>query len=248
MDRPYSDQSKALDVIGHLEELRKRIIASLAVLAVVSVVLFSQGGRLLEIAKSPLRGKVSELIFISPTEGFVSYVKVVLLCSFIISFPFILRQFWLFIMPALSAGARKRIFLWFLAALSLFFAGVAFSYFIFIPAALNFLINFAKDAATAKITIGRYVSFFGALIFAGGMIFQIPVIMAMLGEAGILKARFLRSKRHIAVIGMLVAAAIITPTQDIANMLIFAIPMFVLFEVGILVVALIENKNERRKK
>jgi sec-independent protein translocase protein TatC len=239
----YQEEYKKLDVITHLEELRKRILYCLAALVVASVVAFWQGDRIMRLVREPVSGLVDELIFISPTEAFMAYIKVALLAGFVISFPVILYNLWAFISPALDKRIRGRVVIWLSAALLLFLAGVSFSYFLAIPAALKFLIGFSSDVAVAMITLGRYVSFFGALTLIGGITFEIPIIIGLLSDAGILKSKDLRQKRHYAVIVIMIFAAVITPTQDILNMLLFALPMMALYEVGVLISAYIERKR-----
>ncbi len=239
----YQEEHKKLDVITHLEELRKRILYCLAALAVASVVAFWQGDRIMRFVREPISGLVNELIFISPTEAFMAYVKVALLAGFVISFPLILYNLWAFISPALDKRVRGRVVIWLSAALLLFLAGVSFSYFLAIPAALRFLIGFSGGIAVAMITLGKYVSFFGALIVVGGITFQIPIMIGLLSEAGILKAKDLRQKRHYALIVVMIFAAVITPTQDILNMLLFALPMMALYEVGVMISVYIERKR-----
>ena len=240
----YQEDPKKLDFLSHLEELRRRILIILAVFAVVSVFIFLNGDFFLSLIKRPISGLTSELIFISPTEAFTAYLKTAFLVSFIITFPVILYHTWAFLHPAFSPAMKKRIALWLSLALVLFSAGIAFSYFVAIPAALKFLINFGEDVASAMITLGRYTSFIGALILIGGIIFQIPVAIGLLADAGILKSDFLRKKRPQMVIAIMIFAAIITPTQDIINMLMFAMPMVLLFEAGIVIAHVIEKRRK----
>ncbi|MFQ5952974.1 MAG: twin-arginine translocase subunit TatC, partial [Candidatus Omnitrophota bacterium] len=200
---------------------------------------------LMSAMRKPLEGLVAKLIFIGPTEAFIAYMKVALLVGFVVSFPVILFHVWAFLSPAVPKETRGHIIVWLFFALVFFFSGIAFSYFIAIPLALNFLIDFGSKVALARITLGKYISFFGALILIGGIIFEIPIIMGLLADTGLLKVRTLRGKRHYAIISILVFAAIITPTQDIMNMLLFAMPMIALYEVGVVLAGIIER---RRKK
>ena len=241
----YREEPEKLNIIHHLEELRKRILISLGILAAATVFTFSQGDELLAAVKRPLLPLVpGGLIFISPAEAFTAYLKISLLAGFIISFPFILYHVWTFISPAVSKESRKRMSLWFICSLMLFLAGIAFSYYIAVPAALKFLINFGSDIATPRITLGSYTSFFGALVLAGGTVFEIPVIMVFMADTGLLKTRVLKEKRHLAVIGILIFAAVITPTQDIFNMLLFALPMILLYEAGLFIAVIVEKRKK----
>lgn len=241
----YPEETKKLDVISHLEELRRRILGCLLVLVLATVIAFWQGDRVMTFVKRPILAFADKLIFISPTEAFVAYLKVALLSGFIISFPVILFHAWAFLSPALSGNVRKRMVLWLALALVLFFAGITFSYFLAIPVALDFLIGFGRGIAIPMITLGKYISFFGALVLVGGVVFEIPVVIGLLTDAGLLKTRMLRKKRHYAVLAIMIFAAVITPTQDILNMLLFAIPMMLLYEAGILIASAIERRKEQ---
>lgn len=239
----YPEESNKLDFISHLEELRRRILCSLAALAIAAVVFFWKVEFLVKLVVLPVHGLVDKLIFISPTEAFAAYVKVAFLGSLVVTFPYILYQVWAFLSPAFSKESRPRVASWLLASLFLFFSGIAFSYFLAIPAALKFLLNFAGEIASPSITLGRYVSFFGALELAGGIMFQIPIVMCLAADLGIVKASFLRKKRPHAVIAIFILSAVITPTQDIFNMLLFAMPMLLLYEIGLLLTTVIERRK-----
>lgn len=245
MNALYPDEPKKLNVITHLEEFRKRVLISLGFVAAASVFTFSNGDRIMALVKKPVAPVIGDLIYISPTEAFVAYLKVSLLSGFIISFPVILYHTWAYVSPAINNTSKTRVLGWFLTAFFLFFAGICFSYFIAIPAALDFLIGFGSSIAVPRITVGKYISFFGALILSGGIIFEIPVIISVMTEAGFINSNILRRKRHIAVLVILIISAIITPTQDIINMLIFSIPMVVLYEAGVLISRYIERGKRR---
>lgn len=242
----YREEPKKLDVVGHLEELRRRILISLGILTAASIFAFSQGEKILIFVKRPAQALIPHLIYIGPTEAFASYLKISLLAGFIISFPVMLYHAWAFIAPAVSRELRGRIVAWFIFAFLLFIAGVGFSYCLAIPAALRFLINFGEGVAIPQISLGRYISFFGALILVGAVVFEVPVAIGLMADAGFVRTEILRQKRLYAVLAILIFAAIITPTQDIINMLMFALPMMLLYEVGILIAAIIEKRKERR--
>ncbi|MCK4851784.1 MAG: twin-arginine translocase subunit TatC [Candidatus Omnitrophica bacterium] len=235
------EEPKKLDIVSHLEEFRKRILISLGVLAGASIFTFSRGDSILSIVTKPVLTLVPELIYIGPAEAFTAYLTTALLSGFILGSPFFLYQAWAFIAPAISRGSRRRAAAWFLSAMLLFIAGIAFSYYLAIPGALKFLLNFGAGVATPRITLGRYISFFAALILAGGVVFEIPVAMGLLTDTGLINTRTLRRKRPHAMLGILIFAAVITPTQDIVNMLMFALPMALLYEAGLLLARGIER-------
>ncbi|RKY42781.1 MAG: twin-arginine translocase subunit TatC [Candidatus Makaraimicrobium thalassicum] len=242
----YLEETKKLDVVSHLEELRRRILFCLLALVAAAIISFAQGDLIMALVKRPILGLVDELIFISPTEAFVACIKVAFLAAFVICFPVILYHGWAFLFPALPRDMRSRVVLWLIFALILFFGGIMFSYFLAIPAALDFLIGFSKGIALARISLGKYISFFGALVLIGGIVFEIPIVIGLLTDAGLLEVRTLKRKRHYAILAIMIFAAVITPTQDILNMLLFAMPMIVLYEIGILIAVLIERHKKKK--
>jgi sec-independent protein translocase protein TatC len=233
-----------MTIIEHLEELRKRIIASLIFFVAATIFSFMFVDKISDILRLPALGIVENFIFLTPTEVFATYLRISILAGFIISLPFILFQLGLFLMPAVSHDKRKTIINWLIVSFSLSMLGIMFSYFLALPFALKFLINFAKDAAFPMISIGKYFSFSGALLLIGAGIFQIPVIMALLSNIGVSNTIFFRKNRKYAIVAIFIIAAIITPTQDIVNMLIFAVPMFALYETGILASWITEKRRK----
>jgi len=243
----YPEESQKMDVIGHLDELRKRLLICLIALAAVSAMLFLKWDVLIWLLKRPLGSDASNLIFIGPTEAFLACIKVTFIAGFIVCFPVMLYQVWAFLAPAAPLHLRKNIAMWLVSALLLFFAGIFFSYFIFVPAALKFLLNFGKEIAAPYITLDKYISFFAVLTLMGGVVFEIPIGMALAVDIRLVRTKTLREKRHFAVIAMLVIAAVITPTQDVVNMILFFLPMILLYEAGIVVAGLIERKRTKPK-
>ena len=239
-DLPYPDD-KRIDFISHLEEIRRRLIICLAVLIFFAAASFLFIEHLVAIAKIPIRDIAGELIFIAPTEGFVAAIKICLLSAFMFAFPVFLYHIWAFISPAMASGSSKRFFIWLALGVLLFALGISFAYFAAIPAALRFLMDFGSKLAAGRITLGKYISFFVTLVLTGGIIFEIPVIMALFTYAGIVDPDKLKKKRHISFIAILIAAAVITPTQDMVNMLIIAFPMYLLYETGIIISSLIRR-------
>jgi len=233
-----------MTIIEHLEELRKRIIASLIFFVAATILSFVFVDKISTILRLPALGIIENFIFLTPTEVFTTYLRISILAGFIISLPFILFQIGMFLMPAISPDRRKTISTWLIMSFLLSILGIMFSYFLALPFALKFLINFARDAAVPMISIGKYFSFAGALLLVGAGIFQIPVIMGLLSNIGILSSKFFRKNRKYAIVVIAIIAAIITPTQDIFNMLIFSVPMWSLYEVGIWVSWIIEKRRK----
>ncbi|NTV28670.1 MAG: twin-arginine translocase subunit TatC [Candidatus Omnitrophica bacterium] len=246
MSELYPPESLRMGFVGHLEELRRRILLSLAGYVLVCCVLFGYGRVLLRWLELPAHGLLPELVFLSPTEAFSAYVQVVLLAALIFSFPFFLYQLWAFLAPALSASLRRVILAWLLFAVVCFAGGLAFTFLILLPAALNFLLNFGVGIARPVISLSKYVSFVSVFLLMGGMVFEIPVLVGMLTEAGVIDSQRLRAGRRYAILFNITAAAILTPTQDVVNLLLFSAPMIVLYEIGILLAMWVERRRAQR--
>ncbi|MBF0122608.1 MAG: twin-arginine translocase subunit TatC [Candidatus Omnitrophica bacterium] len=234
MNQLYPPESQRLDFIGHLEEIRRRILFILAFFVIVCGLLFSQGYAMIAFLEEPAREFSKIFIFIDPTEAFAVYVKVVLLAAFMASFPVMVSQLWAFLSPVLSLSSRKAILAWIFFSLVCFYGGITFAYTILLPAAIHFLIGFGEGIASPAITISRYISFVSMMLLAGGCIFQIPVIMGILTEAGVVDVRKFSGSRKHAILILVIVAAMISPTTDIVNLLLFAGPMIALYEAGIL--------------
>jgi sec-independent protein translocase protein TatC len=241
----YPHESQKLDVIAHLDELRKRILICLGAIIISSACATIVANDLLVCLKKLLPDTNTTLIFITPTEGFTAYVAVVLLAGVIAAFPVVLWQCWKFCAPAFAPAVQRRIVLWFIFALVLFACGLLFSYMLVIPAALSFLIGFGQNIATPAITLGKYISFVAILLLSGGLIFEMPVVIGMLADTGIVTAHMLRRNRQYAILIMLSVAAIVTPTRDIINMVIFSLPMLLLYEVSIIIARVLAHRRRQ---
>jgi len=244
----YPPESQRMDLIGHLAELRRRILVCVTCLLVVTIFLFSQGYALLALLETPAHGSFKDFIFTAPTEAFGTYCKVVLLAAFVVCFPVVLYQIWAFLAPALPRSAQRAVVVWLLFALVSFLAGIAFAFGVLLPYAFNFLVGFGAGIARPLISLSEYISFAVAMILVGGLVFEIPFLIGLLTEIGILSSRVLRSGRRYAILIIFIAAAVITPTQDAFNMLLFAVPMVLLYEVGVLLSRIIEKRKAGSEK
>ncbi|MBF0387533.1 MAG: twin-arginine translocase subunit TatC [Candidatus Omnitrophica bacterium] len=247
MNELYPPESQRLDFIGHLDELRRRIMIVLGCFLIMVVFLFSQGYALMALLEAPARGFIKDFIFIDPTEAFAAYFKVVLLAALTAVFPVVLYELWAFLAPALARSTRKVILGWLCLALVCFYGGGAFAYAVLLPAAINFLLGFGVGIARPEITISAYISFASIVLLAGGCVFQIPVVLAILTEAGLLDSHKLAVSRKYAILVLVVVAAIISPTQDFFNLALFSAPMIALYEIGIFLSWLVgRRKNKNR--
>ncbi len=222
-----------LSLSSHIDELRRRLISSLIFLACAFGVSFNYSSLLFRIIKHPIAGTVDKLVFFSPTEALSVYLNISFTAGLIISMPFLLYQVWKFVEPAAGPGLKGNVFAFVGWVMFAFSAGVLFSYYIFIPPALKFLLGFAGEDLQPLISAQSYISFITWTILGTGLVFEMPVLSYILTKAGVINHRLLRSKYRYAIVLIFIAAAILTPTPDIFNMMVFAAPMFGLYELSI---------------
>ena len=214
--------------LDHLEELRKRILYSLIALCVTAVVGFFFSQRVLDLLTRP----VPSLVFLAPAEAFIVQLKVALVTGLFLAAPVIFYQFWRFVRPALQKHEVKYIASAVVVSSVLFVAGVAFAYLVVVPIAMKFLLGFETPKLHAMISISEFVGTVGAFLLACGVIFQLPVIMFFLTKLGVITPKLLMKNQRIAVVLVFIAAAILSP-PDVFSQVLMAIPLLVLFELGV---------------
>ena len=181
------------------------------------------------------------LIYTDLTEAFFTYLKVSIFAGGFFTFPFLLLQVWLFVSPGLFPKEKKVIIPFLVASPTLFVIGGAIVYFLVLPMAWQFFLSFQSSGSDTVLPImlearvGEYLDLVMVLIFAFGICFQMPVVMAFLGKAGVISAKTLVSKRRYAIVGIFVVAAILTP-PDVISQFSLAIPLLILYEISILLV------------
>ena len=230
--------AREMSFVEHLEELRRRLIWSVAFIVAAFGVCWFGAAELLEIAKAPiLAANPNVTLSLSRAQDIVGLnVKVTLVAALFLSSPFVLAQAWLFIAPGLYPHERRYVVPFVLFGSMLFVAGGAFGYFIAFPTALRFLLAWIVEShLTPIIDTGEYLSLFLTIVVAFGVSFQIPAIVFVLSRIGLVDARFLAARLKYAVFVCVVLAAILTPTTDPGNMLLLAGPMIALYCVGIVV-------------
>lgn len=224
--------------MDHLGELRKRIIyivISIAGGAAIAGIYIEElmSGILLKPAKDANLDLQNLKVFGLP----MLYFKVILMAGIIIAIPFILYQIWKFIEPALYKNERgwaKRITFF---TTFCFLAGIAFAYYVMIPSMLEFSANFGSADVKNLIDINEYWGFIMLMLLAAGIFFELPMVSFVLSRVGMLTPRFLRKYRRHAIVVILIIAAILTPSPDPFNQLIVAVPIYVLYEISIIVSA-----------
>ncbi len=232
---------KRLSILGHLAELRTRLIRSVIAVVITTTLAFVFYRKILEILIYPA-GDIN-LIFIEMTEMIGTVMRVCLISGVILAIPYLTYEFIMFVAPALTPKEKRYVYL-ILPWIALMFAGgVVFGYFILIPPAIRFLTTFGNEFATPQIKIGNYISVVTRLLLAIGLIFEMPVVSTFLARLGVVSSHWLASKRKIAIILAFILAAIITPTFDPINQSLVAVPLVVLYELSIWLAKLVQKKK-----
>ncbi len=221
----------------HLEDLRKRLIISIAVLFVMFFVCFAFWQPILDWMIAPLNEvlpKGSTVIFTKVQEPFFTALKVSFFTAFIVSLPVIFWQLWLFVSPGLYENEKKFILPFVFFATIMFLIGDIFCYYVVIPFGFKFLINFGSQLFTALPSIGEYVSFFTKLLIGFGIAFELPVITFFLATIGLVTDKTLMGFFKYAIILIFLVAAILTP-PDVLTQFLMAAPLIILYGVSILI-------------
>ncbi len=226
-----------LTLVEHLDELRWRLIVSLTVFGVALALCFWQNHLLLDIAKGPLPSDHDKLLTFGVTEPFMTTVTVSAYGAIILSLPIVLYQVYAFVLPAFSHEERRVITPLLLLIPVLFVAGVAFGYFIVMPTATKFLLNFNNDQFNVQVRARDYYSFFSTTLLAVGIIFQVPVGILAVTRLGIITPRQLSKNRRYAYLVIAIVAAAL-PGVDPVTMLVEMLPLIVLYELSILLARL----------
>ena len=244
---------KAMPLLEHLTELRRRLIYSVVAFVAVFLICFYFANVFFDFLVAPLAGiwdddQQRRLIFTALHEKFFTNIKVAFFAAAFISFPIVANQLWMFVAPGLYKN-EKRAFLPFLVATPvLFFAGGAFVYYIVMPVAWTFFASFEQIATSGGLAIelepkvNEYLSLSMRLIFAFGLSFELPVVISLLARAGMVTPDGLAKKRRYSIVLAFVAAAILTPPDPISQ-LTLAIPIIVLYEVSIWCARLIQRRQ-----
>jgi sec-independent protein translocase protein TatC len=243
---------KTMSMIEHLTELRRRLIVSLAGFLVVSVVAFIFFEQISDVLLRPLcelppdrlGTNGCKLVFTSALEPVAVRLKVTAMTGIVASSPLWLYQLWAFIVPGLTSKERKYALPFVASSVSLFAFGTAFAY-LTLPSALNFLVGFGGENLTPFFTANEYLGFVSLVIIVFGVVFELPLLLFFLGLAEIVSVESLRKHRRIAIVGITVISAVVTPSQDPYTMLAMSVPLYGFYEIVILLLGLRERKKRR---
>jgi len=225
----YEDE---VSLVEHLDELRARVVVSLTVFGVALGLCFWQNALLIELANAPLPPGHSQLLTLGVSEPFTTTMTVAAYGAFVLSLPIILYQVYAYVLPAFSRQQRRSVGPLLLLVPVLFIAGIAFGYFVVLPAATQFLLNFNDSQFNIQVRAREYYSFFGTTLLACGIVFQVPVGVLAVTRLGIVKVRQLQQNRRYAYLACAVVAAAL-PGVDPISMLLETAPLIALYELSI---------------
>ncbi|GGR65979.1 Sec-independent protein translocase protein TatC [Deinococcus seoulensis] len=231
---------KSAPLFDHLEELRKRIVISAVFLVIGMVAAFQYRLQLLELVKVPLNASVLyqqdkvQLVTLNLTDQFILSLNLSFWAGLAIALPFMLTQVWAFIAPGLYDHERRWALPFIIGAGFSFIVGAIFGYTLVLPTMVRFLLDFLNGAVTPILSLGSYIGTVTTFLVAFGLSFELPILAVILTRIGIVNHVLLRKGWRIALVVIMVFAAIITPTPDPTSMLIVAVPLYVLYELGVI--------------
>jgi len=252
-----------MSLVAHLEDLRKRIVVSLLALVAAFLVTFNFSEEIFSVLMFPLHYSLdfsvkgmyfqlvpadklhtTKLVFLEPAEAFWMNMKVAFVAALVLTLPVIFHQLWKFISPGLHGNEKKYVFPFVISATTLFLIGASFCFIIVLPFALSFLLTYkVGDFLMPMLSVGKYVDFCLKFIVAFGAIFELPILLIFLTRIGLVSTQTLRRNRRMAIVLAFVAGMILTPTPDVFNQTLMAIPIILLYELGILLSVFFEKRR-----
>lgn len=259
MAETENPNDKTMPLIDHLVELRQRLLYSFISIVVLFFACYYFAPAIYTFLVQPLADILESmglagqrrLIFTALHEAFFTFVKVAFFAAAFLAFPFVAVQIWMFVAPGLYKNEKKAFFPFLVATPVLFFMGGALAYYFVFPMAWRFFLSFEQPGGDGTLPIqleakvDQYLSLVMQLIFAFGLCFELPVVMSLLGRAGLVTAKGMAEKRRYAVVLAFIAAAVLTP-PDVISQIGLAIPTVLLYEVSIVCVRLIERSKRLR--
>jgi sec-independent protein translocase protein TatC len=238
-----------MPLMGHLGELRRRLTYVAIAVVVCVIAAFVEKDWVFYVLLRPLQHThVNELTTLGVTEAFMQVLKVSIYAGLIVALPFILYQFWAFVMPALYENEKRSVIPYVFFTTALFLAGVAFAYFIVLPVGLRFMVGYGGEFFNQLLQAERYINFVSMFLLAFGVVFELPLIMMLLAWAGIVDHVKMRKVRKYAVLVMAVVAMVFTPSQDPLSMALMLIPLLLLYEFGIWLARAAVRRRAKREE
>jgi len=226
-------RDRELSLLEHLQELRNRMYFMAIAVAVMTAISFTFAETMIRILLLP--SGLATCQTLAPTEGFATFMRVALFAGIALAMPVIVWQLFAYIDPALLPNERRFVLRLGPFVVLLFVTGMAFCYFVLLPQALGFLVNFGRSVFSPELRCAEYIEFVTIFILSMGIVFEVPAIMFALVRVRIVSRERLASMRRYVFLGVFLVAALITPTPDPFNQTLVAIPLYVLYELGLLI-------------
>jgi len=231
---------KREEILGALGQLRRGLLLMILVVIGWGILLYPFSKTVLRYLQTNLQ---ENLVAFGIPEAFLSLLKLTLYGSLFLSVPVIFYQVWKSFSPLFHSKGLKSPFSVLLVAIFLFYLGASFCCFVTLPFGIRFLLGYQSAHLKPMISVGKYVSFCTAFIFGFGLTFELPLILALLSYIKVIKASFLTRNRRYAILLIAIVAAVVTPTPDVFNMSLMGGPLYILFEIGVILVKIIERKR-----
>ena len=242
---PASTKKDAMSLGEHLLELRRRVVHSLIAVAIAFAAIFPFARHLYDLLAQPILRFMPEGGGIIATEVAAPFLIPVMLSFYaavFVTMPYLLLQLWRFIAPGLYKGEKRIALPLLLSSIALFYAGAAFAWVVVLPGVFEFLLKFAPDTVTPMTDMNHYLSFVIKLLLVFGFTFEIPIAVLILVMSGVVSVAALKDKRRYVIVGCFFIAAVVTPPDGV-SMLLLAIPMWLLYEVGVLIAVLLNTQK-----
>lgn len=238
-------EEDGMSFLDHLEELRWRIVKAVIGVVfggIIAAVFIDWIMNVVLLKPATMTVPPLELQNIKPFGQFSLYMEVIITCGVILSIPNILYQIWKFIEPALKPSEKKYVSSIVFFSSLCFISGIIFAYFVMLPTSLGFFAQFGSAIIKNIIAVDEYYSFIISVMLTAGIVFELPMISFFLSKIGILKPSFMRKYRKHAIVLILLIAGIVTPSPDITSQLLLGVPLFLLYEISILICKFSQKK------
>lgn len=237
-----SEDGPKLTLTEHLGELRKRLIISFMAIIICAFAAYRYMDKIIDIITRPA-GEL-EFIYLSPPELFMAYIKISLVLGLIISSPIVLLQIWGFVKPGLKKKEKKYVVFALSMGTIFLLMGVVFAYYIIVPMTIKFFTGVSVDRITPSFSFANYISFVSSLLLSFGLVFELPLLIILLTQLGLVAPKTLRKYRKFIILIIFIVSAILTP-PDVVSQVLMAIPMVLLYEFSVMVSSVIYRKKKQ---
>ena len=235
-----------MPLLAHLQELRRRLLWSFGSLAAASMVAFAYAPELFGLVQWPLSGIANaKMVVLSPLEMFATYLKLSISAGILVSAPVFLWQLWQFVAPGLYPHERRLAVPFVLVGSGCFLGGAAFCFFLVLPASFRYLVEMVPSTVEAHYSVALYFTLVIQLVLAFGGVFELPLVMMVLGLSGIVSAERFVSFRKYWIVLATVIGGVITPTPDPMTQLMMAVPLWAFYELGIVGIRMLRRRRAR---